>query len=161
MFGVVLWSDCSEHKAIIWCEDHGDLAYFNATGQPDSARIELEPGDLVRFDVGLEGPLRLAQNPRLVAERQYPTLAAELRMSEPDSAPQKAEAAPEPGTVEDMTPKEVAAAPDESLSRRRTATAAGARRSIAQCGTAIIIPFASGLRRRAAAGVGAPNWKVV
>ena len=31
MLGVVLWSDSSENNAVIWCEDHGDLAYFDGT----------------------------------------------------------------------------------------------------------------------------------
>ena len=29
MLGVVLWSDVSDRKAVIWCEDQGDLAYVN------------------------------------------------------------------------------------------------------------------------------------
>ena len=29
MYGVVLWIDKNAQKAVIWCEDHGNLAYFN------------------------------------------------------------------------------------------------------------------------------------
>ena len=31
MFGVVLWADPVDRKAVIWCEDHGDLAYFKGS----------------------------------------------------------------------------------------------------------------------------------
>lgn len=29
MFGVVLWSNGVSGKAVIWCEDQGDLAFMN------------------------------------------------------------------------------------------------------------------------------------
>ena len=29
MYGVILWSDQTAQRAVIWCEDHGKLAYFN------------------------------------------------------------------------------------------------------------------------------------
>ena len=29
MYGVILWSDQKAQRAVIWCEDHGKLAYFN------------------------------------------------------------------------------------------------------------------------------------
>ncbi|OWU83508.1 hypothetical protein ATO6_18290 [Oceanicola sp. 22II-s10i] len=79
MFGVVLWSDRRDDRAVIWCEDHGDLAYFNAREDALDATPELDPGDLVQFDVTETGRLRRARNPRLVAEDQYPTLAGDLK----------------------------------------------------------------------------------
>ena len=30
MYGVVLWADASDTKAVIWCEDQGNLAYYTA-----------------------------------------------------------------------------------------------------------------------------------
>ncbi len=67
MYGVVLWSDDSEKKAVFWCEDHGDLAYFS--GSDASMASTLDAGDLVEFDVVWQSKLRTAVNPRIVLEK--------------------------------------------------------------------------------------------
>ncbi|WP_306155684.1 hypothetical protein [Roseovarius sp. MMSF_3281] len=77
MYGVVLWSDHSRNRAVIWCEDHGDLAYFDG-GLP-AGGPGLEPGDLVRFEVSEGKRMRIVSNPRVVASEQYPSLASDLR----------------------------------------------------------------------------------
>ncbi|MHC9237873.1 hypothetical protein ACX9MO_19795 [Pseudooceanicola sp. 502str34] len=79
MFGVVLWSDSSDRKAVIWCEDHGDLAYFSAAEGEFCDGIALDAGDLVQFDLAEDRVMRRAQNPRIVAEEQYPSLATRLQ----------------------------------------------------------------------------------
>lgn len=76
MFGVVLWSDEQEQKAVIWCEDHGDLAFYSNTG--DDFRHALDAGDWVQFDMTMERHQRFAHNPRLVCEGVYPDLANAL-----------------------------------------------------------------------------------
>ncbi len=74
MYGVVLWSDQTDGKAVIWCEDHGDLAYFN--GALDGARMpDMDAGDLVQFDLWQDARVRRATNPRLVANQHYAGLA--------------------------------------------------------------------------------------
>ncbi|GAA6187332.1 hypothetical protein [Litorivita sp. NS0012-18] len=78
MFGVVLWSDTEDQKAVIWCEDHGDLAFYNAGQKSCFDGVSLDAGDLVQFEVDTAEATRIARNPRLVAEGQYPTLAADL-----------------------------------------------------------------------------------
>jgi len=83
MFGVVLWSDGAAHKAVIWCEDQGELAYFDAAEHPGPIALEMEPGDLVKFEVSCLDRLRRVRNPRLVAERQYPSLAVDLKAARP------------------------------------------------------------------------------
>lgn len=83
MFGVVLWSDGTDSKALIWCEDHGDLAYFNAGDDTDRVRPSLDPGDIVQFEMTEEPQMRRAWNPRIVAEEQYPTLAHRLQNAKP------------------------------------------------------------------------------
>jgi len=119
MFGVVLWSDCAEHRAVIWCEDHGELAYYDAMEHPDAVDLLMEPGDLVKFDLGqTSGRMRVVRNPSLVAEKQYPTLASELK------------------TLEPAVPETRMAATGDATERQPV--------------TAIIIPFASEVRRRAA-----------
>ncbi|HBV56082.1 MAG TPA: hypothetical protein DEF12_13750 [Rhodobacteraceae bacterium] len=88
MLGVVLWSDPVEHKAVIWCEDHGDLAYFKGTAH-DGASADFDSGDLVQFEILTESRLRRALNPKLVAERQFPTLLEDLAQAKPTVSAQK------------------------------------------------------------------------
>ncbi len=76
MFGVVLWRDEQEQKAVIWCEDHGDLAFYRNTG--DQLPVGLDAGDWVQFDMTMERHQRLAHNPRLVSQGVYPDLADAL-----------------------------------------------------------------------------------
>ena len=88
MFGVVLWSDEQEQKAVIWCEDHGDLAFYSNTG--DGSRHVLDAGDWVQFDMTMERHQRFAHNPRLISEGVYPDLADALSaipVSRPVSEP--------------------------------------------------------------------------
>ena len=76
MFGVVLWSDMRDKKAVIWCEDHGDLAYYS---QPErSEQAAFDAGDWVQFDLSMVGTCRMALNPRLIAEGVYAALAESL-----------------------------------------------------------------------------------
>ena len=70
MYGVVLWSDARSNKAVFWCEDHGDLAYF----QGDPATVNqmtscFDAGDLVQFEVYHEAKLRKALNPKVVRSK--------------------------------------------------------------------------------------------
>lgn len=82
MYGVVLWSDAQENKAVIWCEDHGDLAFYR---QPiDALEVALDAGDWVQFDMTTDRHLRFAHNPRLIAEGVYPELADVLSSSSPN-----------------------------------------------------------------------------
>ena len=77
MYGVVLWSDRRQNRAVIWCEDHGDLAFFRGKpGAPE--RIGVDAGDLVQFELGQGGGLRLASLPKLVAQDSHPTLGRDL-----------------------------------------------------------------------------------
>ncbi|MGR3758908.1 hypothetical protein ACUXV3_02070 [Roseobacteraceae bacterium NS-SX3] len=76
MIGVVLWSDAALQKAVIWCEDQGDLAFYK---QGDAARTQrLHTGDWVEFDVKLAGSLRLAEHPVVLDEPGCPDVAARL-----------------------------------------------------------------------------------
>lgn len=79
MFGVVLWSDNAQNRAVIWCEDHGNLAFFKGDLADGLSGQDIDPGDLVQFDLTEERQMRLASNPRLVAADEYPTLAQDLR----------------------------------------------------------------------------------
>lgn len=75
MYGVVLWcSPCCE-KAVIWCEDHGDLAFFHDAG----CALVLEAGDLVKFRSEQTRRMRLAKDLTLVEEDRFRDLPERLR----------------------------------------------------------------------------------
>ncbi|MBV1896305.1 MAG: hypothetical protein KUG70_07595 [Rhodobacteraceae bacterium] len=66
MYGVVLWCDAQENKAVIWCEDHGDLAFYSKT--EIEVDLALDAGDWVQFEVTTERHLNIAHNPRLISQ---------------------------------------------------------------------------------------------
>lgn len=84
MYGVVLWSDRAQDRAVIWCEDHGDLAFFCGDGSASPDTPEIEAGDLVAFDLDEGRGMRLAQRPRLVAQDSHPTLTHDLKQASRD-----------------------------------------------------------------------------
>jgi hypothetical protein len=73
MFGVVLWSDRQDQKAVIWCEDHGDLAFYRQSDSVDA--VPLDAGDWVQFDLQVDRDVRRVYNPRLICEGLYPEIA--------------------------------------------------------------------------------------
>jgi hypothetical protein len=79
MFGVVLWADASDRKAVIWCEDHGNLAYYTEGEQSLHDAIDLDAGDLIQFDMREERDIRRARNLRHVDSGFAPTIARDLR----------------------------------------------------------------------------------
>lgn len=84
MFGVVLWSDASSGKAVIWCEDHGDLAFYHEDDR--SGDLHLGTGDLVEFDLTTEREFRFVRNPQLVRDSYSSGLADALTTSRPGTA---------------------------------------------------------------------------
>lgn len=101
MLGIVLWSSPVRRQAVVWCEDHGPLAYLS---DPRSAKIpDSWPGagetvDVITQRRGgvreiaavklLGGRLDLAQRLRLaVAAQPAADLASE---TEPDPEPEPA-----------------------------------------------------------------------
>lgn len=81
MFGVVLWSDMDERKAVIWCEDHGDLAFYSQGEQSDRSvmdGVSLDAGDLIQFDMRQEHKWRLARNPQRIGQTHCPSVAKTL-----------------------------------------------------------------------------------
>ena len=75
MYGVVLWCSEDSRKAVIWCEDHGDLAYF----QVPNGLIRLEAGDLVHFRSEQTRRMRLAKDLELVDQHRYRALPERLK----------------------------------------------------------------------------------
>lgn len=79
MLGVVLWSDATDRKAVIWCEDQGDLAYVSAQDLEMSPDNFFDAGDLVQFDMHVEHETRHAHNAHLVLEQGGRSLPAALK----------------------------------------------------------------------------------
>ena len=83
MYGVVLWADDSDSKAVIWCEDHGNLAYYTAQEQGMHVGISLDAGDLIQFDLREDRDVRRARNPKRVDAGYAPSLAQSLGATAP------------------------------------------------------------------------------
>lgn len=76
MIGVVLWRDLTAGKAVIWCDDQGDLAFFTHLGILDA--FEICVGDWVTFDLELHGDFRMAKEVQVLAEPGCPDLVHNL-----------------------------------------------------------------------------------
>ena len=78
MIGVILWSNKDRSRAVIWCEDHKDLAFYQADAA-DPAHLRFGTGDLVRFDLSCSDATRIVERPELLSEHEAPFLAAALK----------------------------------------------------------------------------------
>jgi len=58
MIGVILWSDPATEKAVIWCEDHGDLAFLSRDDCSALPDVFFDIGDMVEFDAFAERNMR-------------------------------------------------------------------------------------------------------
>ena len=79
MIGVIIWSDPVERKAVVWCEDQGDLAFLKPSAESLEDSASLAAGDIIEFDVKLEDSFRLVTNHALVDCYQTRDLAAEIK----------------------------------------------------------------------------------
>ena len=82
MFGVVLWSDTADSQAVIWCEDHGDLAFYRRPVNGDL--VLLESGDLIQFDITREEQMRCAYNLRQIVKGMFPDIKSSLQNASSD-----------------------------------------------------------------------------
>jgi len=91
MLGLVLWCDTDAGDALIWCEDHGELASFRATGGPAE---QVRAGDLVKMRLSKARGARRALGLRVVARGVAADLPRQLRQTAPCRTSGEAE---EPG----------------------------------------------------------------
>lgn len=82
MFGVVLWSDRTTQKAVIWCEDQGELAFYTQSDSNLHNAPVLDAGDLIQFEVTIQERMRRASNPQLLESCHSPDLPRSLRASQ-------------------------------------------------------------------------------
>ncbi|MFP7570705.1 hypothetical protein [Marivita sp. S2033] len=86
MFGVVLWSDTDAQKAVIWCEDQGELAFYTPADTSIHDAPPLDAGDLIQFDLTVQQNVRKASNPQLLMQSHSPTLPETLRAGQRNRA---------------------------------------------------------------------------
>lgn len=67
MLGIILWRDAKGEKAVIWCEDHGDLAFFKSARTARGRAPAV--GEWVEFEVVTEKDQRRAINLKLMGRR--------------------------------------------------------------------------------------------
>lgn len=104
MLGVVVWSKEAALSAVIWCEDHGDIAYLKGycglAEEPDYLSVDPAPprwpavGDLVTLEIVAVGAMRLVRNLAILEAEWGPALPASLKgaargvvEAEPDPRP--------------------------------------------------------------------------
>lgn len=79
MIGVVLWSDNKDRKAVVWCEDQGDLAFLSGRDGALCNDEFFEIGDVLEFDLTLERSCRRASNATLLQQGAGSAAIDELR----------------------------------------------------------------------------------
>ena len=79
MIGLVLWCDADDGKAVFWCEDHGDLAYYDGALDGIREPLALLAGDMVEFSTVADGNIRRAQNACLVSARVCDDIQGRVR----------------------------------------------------------------------------------
>lgn len=83
-YGVILWSDPDQGQAVIWCEDCGCLAYYQAPDRPDHARLGFfDTGDYVEFELTKHGGLRRASNAHKLHAAASPRVQETLQQGTP------------------------------------------------------------------------------
>ncbi|WP_299207106.1 hypothetical protein [uncultured Tateyamaria sp.] len=78
MIGVILWSDPTTEKAVIWCEDHGDLAFLSRDDCDSLPEAFFDVGDMVEFDAFAERNLRKVRRAHLLQQNHDTTLPDSL-----------------------------------------------------------------------------------
>ncbi len=125
MYGAVLWADRSANRALIWCEDHGELAFFEGEPSGPTDASKFEEGDFVAFKIRDGRGMRLAFEVKMVTSEEYPRLAADLRCATSTSnlgaaaVPDSEERKILPFPVQSGTDARTAAPPREAGARFR------------------------------------------
>ncbi|MEO1364100.1 MAG: hypothetical protein AAFU86_10045 [Pseudomonadota bacterium] len=84
MIGVILWSDPSEKKAVIWCEDHGDLAFLSRPNATELPEAFVDVGDVVEFELRAKRNTRQVENVKILSGARAAPLVQELKAATPE-----------------------------------------------------------------------------
>ena len=87
MIGVILWRDVADSKSVIWCEDQGDLVFFDGLNDSVQPEVLLDVGDVVRFEVAVARNARLAKNVTRLKDNWGSTLVDALTNLPPELSP--------------------------------------------------------------------------
>lgn len=79
MFGVVIHVSSDRQRAIIWCEDHGPLAYARVGKKLRESQDGIAVGDCVRFSARTDGDFRIGRDVTPIALPQLSGLPEMLR----------------------------------------------------------------------------------
>ncbi len=83
IYGIVLWRDAADGSAVIWCDDHAELAFLDGASEGGSCKrtgVALASGDLILFALHEEGDVRRACAAELVNRDGMPRLAEMLKL---------------------------------------------------------------------------------
>lgn len=96
MRGVVIWQCSETRRAVVWCDDSGELAYASdaSAWAPLAPRVAI--GDYVAFDLDPSSAARSCRNLRLIESGLAPELAGILHRMRPGAAPAGAPAVTPP-----------------------------------------------------------------
>lgn len=78
MLGIVLWADQEARKAVIWCNDHGKLAFITADSHLDATAAIPSEGSLCGIETIERGEMRLCVSIKLICPDVLPLLAESL-----------------------------------------------------------------------------------
>ncbi|MGR3313138.1 hypothetical protein [Roseovarius indicus] len=84
MFGVVLWSGSATHRAVVWCEDHGNLAFLlgdRSSSGSSQQDVALVPGDIVKMQLRTHGDMRIIEEIELLEPEVYKDISRQLMKS--------------------------------------------------------------------------------
>ena len=81
MMGVIIWSDAVARKAVVWCDDHGELAFLRPADNSPEEKWTLDAGDLIEFDVKLEGSFRIVTTFVVIDGYATTNLASNLKLT--------------------------------------------------------------------------------
>ncbi|WP_143093049.1 hypothetical protein [Celeribacter neptunius] len=79
MDGIVLWVDAESDKAMIWCSDHGDLAYVSSAEALVGTTTMPEVGTMVSIKTRIVNGIRFCYQLTPLQRNAAPELAQALR----------------------------------------------------------------------------------
>ena len=78
MRGVIIWHCKTTERAVVWCDDSGELAYAGGQQAWANPGTRVAIGDYVAFDLQPSGTARSCKNMRLIEQGMAPELAGIL-----------------------------------------------------------------------------------
>jgi hypothetical protein len=87
MRGIIIWHCQETHRAVVWCDDSGDLAYASDSCAWTYPRQKVSIGDYVAFDLRPTANSRTCVNLRLIESGQATELVGILKKMRPRPQP--------------------------------------------------------------------------